>query len=856
MKLGRKWTGWLLGLLLGLMLAIGWASLQAERASAENSDSPAQSAQLLQQGRDNYQTGNFTQAVTLWQQAASRFQAEGDRLNQSMALSNLALAQQQLGQWTEAKTAIAGSLELLQPANASPESPEAAQVLAQALNTQGSLKFALGQPDAALTSWQQAAMAYAQAKDQTGQIRSQINQVKALRALGLYHQALNVLTQVDQNLQNQPASLTQAAGLLSLGNTLRLVGNLEESQQTLRKSLEIAHQLQSVPDTSAALLSLGNTAWARRDLDAAYSFYQQAVAASPSSLTRTEAQINLLNLLLQAEQWSPAQTLWPQIQAELSKLPVSRTSISAQINFSQNLLRLKQKQNLSAPTWTEIGQMLSGAAEQAKTLGDRRSQAFALGTLGEVYEINRQWADASQLTQQALVLSQLINAADITYRWQWQIGRILTAQQDQDAAIASYTEAVKTLQTLRSDLAGVNPDVQFSFRDGVEPVYRQLVDLLLQTGGATDVNQIHLVKARSVIESLQVAELENFFRSACLDAKPKQIDQFDPTAAVVYPIVLPDRLEVIVSLPQQPLRHYTSPVAEQEVSRVVGQYRRELQTSRGRSLPFAQTIYNWLIRPLAADLQAAQVKTLVFVPDGIFRNVPMAALNDGQNYLVQQYNLAVTPGLQLLDSRPLPTARLQVLMAGLTKGRQGFSPLPNVTEELAQIKSEVPTTQLLDQNFTRKALQREIQALPFPVVHLATHGQFSSDPAKTFILTWDDRIGINQLNTLLQTRGTITTAPIELLILSACQTAAGDSRAALGLAGIAIKAGARSTLASLWSVDDAATSILMGNFYQEFSKAKLTKSQALRKAQELLISDERYRSPYYWSGFIMVGNWL
>ncbi|MBW4551325.1 MAG: CHAT domain-containing protein [Aphanocapsa sp. GSE-SYN-MK-11-07L] len=845
MKLGRNWISGLLGLLLGLGLTV--VPLHSQPGVAQTSENPLQ---LLQQGRDRYQAGKFTQAVTLWQQAATRFQAEDDRLHQAMALSNLSLAQQQLGEWSEAKAAIASSLDLLQPA-----APEAAPVLAQALNTQGSLNLALNQPEAALKSWQQAAAAYAQAKDQTGQIRSQINQVQALRALGLYRQAISVLTQVQQDLQNQPASLTQAAGLLSLGNTLRLVGNLEQSQQILEKSLTIAQQLQAAPDTSAALLSLGNTAWARRDIDAAYSFYQQATAASPNSLTGTEAQINQLSLLLQAEQWAPAQKLWPQIQVALSSLPVSRASISAQINFSQSLIQFKQTQNPPSPTWTEIAQKLAGAAEQAKTLGDRRSQAYALGTLGEVYETNRQWADATQLTQQALLLSQSISAADITYRWQWQLGRIFKAQQDPAGAIASYGEAVKTLQTLRSDLAGINPDVQFSFRDSVEPVYRQLVDLLLQPEGGTDVSQARLVQARSVIESLQVAEIENFLRSACLEAKPKQVDQIDPTAAVIYPIVLPDRLEVIVSLPQQPLRHYASPVGEVEVNRAATQLKRELQTPRGRPLALSQTVYNWLIRPLEADLQAAKVQTLVFVPDGTLRNIPMAALNDGQSYLAQQYNLAITPGLLLLDSRPLLATKLEVITAGLTEARQGFSPLPNVSQELAQIKSEVPTAQLLDKDFTSAALQKEIRAIPFPVVHLATHGQFSSDPDQTFILTWDDRIGVNQLNTLLQTRNTTSATPIELLILSACQTAAGDSRAALGLAGMAIRAGARSTLASLWSVDDAATAILMGEFYQELVKADLTKSEALRRAQESLIRDPRYSSPYYWAGFILVGNW-
>jgi len=146
-------------------------------------------------------------------------------------------------------------------------------------------------------------------------------------------------------------------------------------------------------------------------------------------------------------------------------------------------------------------------------------------------------SSAQDLTQQALILAQAINASDIGYRWQWQLGRLLKAQGDVKGAIAAYTESVKTLQSLRNDLVAINSEVQFSFRDEVEPVYRQLVDLLLQSEENSEPSQQNLVQARAVIESLQLAELDNFFRIACLQGKPVQIDQVvdkdDPTAAVV-----------------------------------------------------------------------------------------------------------------------------------------------------------------------------------------------------------------------------------------------------------------------------------------------------------------------------------
>ncbi len=144
----------------------------------------------------------------------------------------------------------------------------------------------------------------------------------------------------------------------------------------------------------------------------------------------------------------------------------------------------------------------------------------------------------------------------------------------------------------------------------------------------------------------------------------------------------------------------------------------------------------------------------------------------------------------------------------------------------------------------------------FPVVHLATHGQFSSKADETFILTWDGRINVNQLDTLLRIRETESPNAIELLVLSACQTAAGDKRAALGLAGIAVRAGARSTLASLWNVDDKSTAELMSQFYRELTSQKLTKAEALRQAQLALLNNPKYQHPLFWAAYVLVGNWL
>ncbi|HEY9730069.1 MAG TPA: CHAT domain-containing protein, partial [Chroococcales cyanobacterium] len=788
-----------------------------------------------------------------------------DRFNQSLSLSYLSLAYQDLGQWQEAQKAIQQSVELIE--KTSPLTPERSLILAQALNARGSLQLAIGQTEAALTTWQQAENAYAAAKDETGILGSQINQAQALQVLGLYRRAQATLEQVNQKLQTQPDSLLKAAGLQSLGVALQVVGDLQKSQAVLEQSLATQEHIGSSPDISTTLFSLGNTARALQDYKKAIAFYEQAAAKATSGLDRLEAQLNQFSLLVQTQQWQAAQVLLPTIQSNLSNLPANRSAIYAQVNLAESLLEMrkasqKMQQTISLPSPSELAQLLVKVLEQARTLKDTRAQSYALGELGKLYEYTQQWTDARHLTQQALSLAQAINADDITYRWQWQLGRILKQQGNGEPgvsktildAIAAYSEAVNTLKSLRSDLVAINPDVQFSFRESVEPIYRELVELLLEF----EPSQQNLEQAREVIESLQLAQLDNFFREACLRAKPEQVDRVEPTAAVIYPIILPDRLAVILSLPGKPLHYYQTQLPQSAVEDTIEQLLQSLNPvfSNKERLRLSQEVYDWLIRPAQDQLAASGVKTLVFVLDGSLQNLSMAALYDGQQYLVEKYSIALSPGLQLLEPRSLKRQQLKALMGGLTEGRQGFSSLPGVQMELNQISSDVRSEILLNQRFTKETLEQEINDTPFPVIHLATHAQFSSKAENTFLLTWDGRINVKEFDTLLRTRERQDTNPIELLVLSACQTATGDKRAALGLAGLAVRSGARSTLATLWSVRDRSTAEIMAEFYRGLTQTEVSKAEALRQAQLALLKNAQYQHPFYWAPFVLVGNWL
>ncbi len=816
----------------------------------KNVDSPAS---LTQAGKQNYQNQQFTEAIIQWQQALQILISQGDTVNQAMVLGNLAQAYQKLGKITEAKKAIAKSIELL--SSLPKDNPS---LFAATLNIQGSLLLSEGKTEDALIVWQRAVKIYEKAGDKNGLTRCLLNQTQAYSRLGMHNRALNTLNEVNQTLENQPDSPLKIVSLLQKGDTLRLTGNLRDSKKTLQQSLAIAQKLNSNTNISTILLALGNTSRFEKKTQEALKYYNRAIEKSKSLAIKLQAELNKLRLLVDSQKLSEAKVLAAQIQPQLQRLVPSRTSVYALVNYVQSIDKLNSKDTLNKQeTANKMASNIAKAVQQAESIGDDRAQSYALGYLGHIYEQTQQLKSAKTLTRKALMLAQTSNAPDVAYRWEWQLGRLLKQQNNFVEAISAYESAVKTLDSIRNELVASNVDIQFSFRESVEPVYREFVSLLL-TPEIKEESQERLNKARKVIESLQLAELNNFFNEPCLKANPTQIDEIDTQAAVIYPIILDNRLETILSLPNQPLRHYTTAISQNELEKKVQTMRRAIRRKYLKKQHFAicQEIYNLLVKPLEADLAASEIKTLAFVLDGSLKNVPVAALYDGKQYLLEKYNLALAPGMQLLSPQPLESQKMKVLVGALSEGRQGFVALPGVKTEIDQINNEIPTQVLFNQNFTSEALQKQINKTPFPVVHLATHGEFSSKAEDTFVLTWDNRLDVKELGDILHSREQLSNNPIELLVLSACKTASGDKRAPLGLAGVAVRSGARSTIASLWAVDDESTSQMMVNLYEQLNQSGITKAEALRQAQIKILQQSKFQHPYYWAAFVLVGNWL
>lgn len=497
-----------------------------------------------------------------------------------------------------------------------------------------------------------------------------------------------------------------------------------------------------------------------------------------------------------------------------------------------------------------------------RVLGDfKRLEVFRNLLDSRLAEATGRLDEAQHLAEQAVRGSQLLGDRFAEFEAQWCTARLLRMQGNAGAALTHYERAVESLRAVRHDLTlgYVLQNGAASFRDGAGRIYFELAELLVERYRENPSEEL-LAQVRDGMESFKNAELEAYYLSDdCVDllkAQRRSAEGVDPRAATLYPVLLPESTEVLVFLPSG-VRLHSVPVGAEAMNGLAAEFRINLQnriTHQYRRQ--AAKLYDLLVRPIETWLEEEEVETVVFVPDGQLRTVPLAALHDGERFLVERWAVAVTPGLSLMDPRALESGEQpHAVLAGIGEAVQGFSALPHARAEVDQVALVMGGDRLLDHEFLAPRLQESVLETDPRVVHIATHGQFGRTEKDSFLLTYDERLDMGELRALIQPT-LLRPQPIELLALSACQTAAGDDRAALGLAGVAVRSGARSALATLWYVNDETSAALVSDFYAELIGERRSKAASLRAAQVRLLRDPRYAHPCYWSPYLILGNWL
>ncbi len=787
---------------------------------------------------------------------------------------------------------------------------------AQSLTVKGHELLNRGQYLEALETWKSATKIYHQLRLDEGITGNLINQNLALQGLGLYLNACDILLsalKIDKSgyspknsrkktliaviNQVKPTSIN-LLGLQNLGDVFRLIGNLDESEIVLKKTLSLTQGITPNQDISSILLSLGNTReamyerfraqekWieeliykketgARIHKNALLSLdYYQAVnnlVTAPPQV-KLQTKLSSLRLLLDFDKWLKSkseanqrfsttkthihQQIQPLIDSinknsfSFDELPLSQSAY-AKLNFADSLNQTSNQQLHSVAI-----EYAESALKTAQSINNQLLQSFCWGTLGK---LNPEKSQA--YFKQALLFAQSIQAWDIAYEWQQQLGDLYRKQGKYEPASKLYEAAINSLTQVRANLLSSNPDTQFFFYEKVEPVYRNYLRLLLTQ---PDDN---LEKVIQINEDFQITQLENYLQCGKLNLVAlNEIKNLDPSPTIIHIIDLSERIEVISQSPKQPLHHHSvdSQLIREHINNLVDTLQDKNLAYVGEDviLEHSQALYNLLIAPIK---YLNSSKILVFTLDAFFQSLPMGLLHDGKNYLLERYGITATLGSRVQQPKLLTPKQLRAFIAGLSKispsfyapnAPKGLKALPGVEVEIANVKNAITYSKvLLNEEFLSPILDKELSTDDFSIVHLTTHAQFSSVPDLTMIFAWDKPIIISEFNDLIQEKIQSGQEGIELLVLSACQTAKGNKRSALGMAGVAVQAGARSTLATLWQVDADSSALLMKVFYQGL-KDGLTKVEALRLAQLQLISNPQYQHPSHWAAFLLLGGWL
>ncbi|WP_413160311.1 CHAT domain-containing protein [Capilliphycus salinus ALCB114379] len=369
-----------------------------------------------------------------------------------------------------------------------------------------------------------------------------------------------------------------------------------------------------------------------------------------------------------------------------------------------------------------------------------------------------------------------------------------------------------------------------------------------------------------------------------IEAQQNQIDAREYQSENSSPARGTDQLELILVTGEgQPIRKRIPGVTRRQVLLERDSFLNEIfpstRWSEDSFLPHAQQFYQWLIAPLEAELTAQEIGNLVFIMDEGLRTLPLAALHNGEQFIVEKYSVGLAPSITLTETNFSNVRNARVLAMGSEEfpADSSLSPLYGVSAEIKAITDIFGNGELfLNENFTTENLIEEQEATPFGIIHLATHAEFNSgQPNNSYIQFWDDKLRLDQVRNL-----GLNQPPVKLLVLSACETALGNLEAELGFAGFAAKAGVESVVASLWRVNDVATFALMADFYQKLTQAPI-KAEALRQAQIALIRGEvriegsrlilpdreiplpeklvnanieTFSQPHFWAAFTIIGS--
>ncbi len=798
----------------------------------------------------------YKEAIESYQKALQIFQALGDRAGEGISLNNIGEVYNSLGQRSEAIEFLHRALKIRQALR---------DRYSEGITLSNISTVYLGRREypKALEFSQQALVIARETSNRRaeGNILNHIGEV--YKSQGEYSRALKSYQQALAIAKDYPSD--ESTVINNLGGLYNILGQYSKALDLYQQSLAIDEKISDLAGVGKVLNNIGQVYSNQKRHSEALKFYQLA-------------------------------------RVKIEQVGDRSTEYTILNNIGTAYKSLEQP--------SKALEFLQKSLAISKEVGDRPADA-TLNNIGSVYEDLNQYAKALDFYQQALMASRQFGKRDEESIVLGNIGNILDKQKQSELAIAYLKQSINVTETIRQDLKNLGKQDRATYTDVIAKGYRKLADLLIQ--------QNRVMEALQVLDLLKVQELEDYLKNvkgsektaqgvkllppeqhffsshktftdlefsknpavntlvrqlsqipqAELNPVPESLKNIPKNSVLLYPVILGDRLELVLFSPGSPPVHRSVAVKKEELEAAIVTFKTEL-SRRPVSVEdtddvkaSAQKLYKWIIEPIKADLDRIKPQTITYAPDGKLRYIPLAALYDGKQWLVQQYRIHNIVSYNLTDFDAKPQPQMSVV-AGAFGGKEketrfNFNGLPATIPEVQNIAVNLPNTiTLIEADFNRKALESKINnQKTHNILHLATHAQFvDGTPDASFILFGNgDKVTLREVKEWQLKH-------VDLVVLSACQTGLGGLGSGVEILGLGYQfqvAGSKSAIATLWEIDDGGTQVLMDKFYPALKQGMPT-VEALYQAQLQLINGKPAAGqpdtsqPYYWSAFMLIGN--
>jgi CHAT domain-containing protein/tetratricopeptide (TPR) repeat protein len=815
---------------------------------------------------------------------------------------------------------------------------------ADLLLSQGSRLQEFGRYRDALQKFEKSLQIYSETKDLNGIGNSFGSLGKAYIFLGEYQKAIDYLQKALHIHQQIGSRFSEGLSLNNLGIVYDFLGQYHKSIDYYQKSLVIAKQISDRGNEGYLLNNLGIIYGRLGQYQESIDYFQQSIYVFKETGNRLGEGLSLNNL-------GNVYSLLGQYQKSIDYYQQSLAITKRTLSLDNKVLSLASLGNSykSLGEYQKAIDFCQQALVIAKQIGDRASEGYLLDNLGHTFKNLKQLELAIIFYKQAVNIYETIRKdirglpKDLQDSYKDTVAKSyrnladLLLQQNRVLEAQRVLDLLK-VQELDEFLRGVrgNPNTQRGIENlppeqQINQGYQKLIDQAVAIGKElTELRSIK-PKERTIADDQRIAQLDTqetelvkaftkFIDSDEVKALLKKLEaiafnqqdllgrlsefnalqdnlrNLQQEAVLLYPLILENRLELVLVTPYSPPIRRPVKVTRKELNQTIAEFRSALENPRTDATKHAQKLYDWLIKPIEKDLETANTKTIIYAPDGQLRYIPLSALHDGKQWLVEHYRVNNITAVSLTDLNTKPQRELSVLAGAYTNAGKkhnfaigdeqfNFAGLPYAEMEVSKLAETISeTTQLRDEGFSFKATKPKMD--DYAIVHFATHAAFlKGQPEKSFILFGNgDRISLTDIK-----EGAFgSLKKVDLFVLSACETGVGGNFGTgaeiLGFGYLMQTTGARAAIASLWKVNDSGTQALMNTFYATLANNAITKAEALRQAQIALITgnyktvagsrgqmvaiEQRIRQglpndvannlshPYYWASFILIGNGL